>query len=339
MTPRRFAGLLLLFGVWFSVARQVPLGGQDSASQREGNTGPSPETRALAYLANEVPLWSRENHCFSCHNNGDGARVLYTAQRLSYAVPEASLTETTQWLARPLEWDDNRGEPGFGDKRLARIQFAASLMEAFEAGLIEDREILVQAAELLLPDQREDGSWQVDAEAVVGSPVTYGTALATYMVRKTLEKADPSRFVTAISRADDWLLETKVSSTLDAAAVVFALEDRSNPRAGSKVGECLELILGGQASDGGWGPYRNSPSEPFDTAVVLLALLSVRDRPQMEELIEQGRNYLLQTQLPAGGWPETTRPPGAQSYAQHISTSSWATLALLLSSAGENLEW
>ena len=324
---RVLAGLLLLLGVWFS--------------QGEGKRPPSPESQAVAYLANEVSLWSRENHCFSCHNNGDGARVLYTARRLSYAVPDPSLAETTQWLARPLEWDNNRGEPGFSDKRLARIQFAASLVEAFEVGLIEDREILVQAAESLLPYQREDGSWQVDVEAVVGSPVTYGTALATSMVRKTLEKADTSRFAAAIARADNWLLETPVKSTLDAAAVVIALEDRSDPRTETKVGQCLELIVGGQASDGGWGPYRNSPSEPFDTAVVVLALLSVRDRPQMEELIEQGRTYLLQTQLSPGGWPETTRPPGSQSYAQHISTSSWATLALLLSSprlSGEDFE-
>jgi len=321
---RVLAGLLLLLGAWFS--------------QSEGNTGPSPETRAIAYLAHEVSLWSRENHCFSCHNNGDGARALYTAQRLSYAVPEQSLTETTRWLAQPLEWDDNQGEPGFSDKRLARIQFAASLVEAFEAGLIDNWEILVQAAESLLPHQREDGSWQVDVEAVVGSPVTYGTPLATYMARKTLEKADTFRFATAIARADDWFLETPVKNTLDAAAVLMALEDRSHQKVEAKVRECLELILGGRASDGGWGPYRHSPSEPFDTAVVLLALLSVRDRPQIEKLIEQGRTYLLQTQLPEGGWPETTRPPGAQSYAQHISTSSWATLALLLSSVGEDLK-
>ena len=314
---RVLAGLLLLLGVWFS--------------QEEGNSLPSAESRAITYLANEVSLWSRENHCFSCHNNGDGARTLYAARRLSYAIPEQSLAETTRWLSRPLEWDDNRGEPGVSDKQLARIQFAASLAEAFEAGLIEDQEILVQAAESLLPYQREDGSWQVDVEAVVGSPVTYGTALATSMVRKTLQKADPSRFDAAIARADAWLLETPVKSTLDAAAVVIALEDHSDPRREAKVGQCLELILGGQASDGGWGPYRNSPSEPFDTAVVVLALLSVRDRPRMEGLIEQGRTYLLQTQLSAGGWPETTRPPGSQSYAQHISTSSWATLALLLS--------
>ena len=34
-------------------------------------------------------------------------------------------------------------------------------------------------------------------------------------------------------------------------------------------------------------------------------------------------------QEPDGGWVETTRPSGNQSYAQRVSTSGWATLALL----------
>jgi hypothetical protein len=37
----------------------------------------SPEDRAVAFLTREVPLWFEENGCFSCHNNGDAARVLY----------------------------------------------------------------------------------------------------------------------------------------------------------------------------------------------------------------------------------------------------------------------
>src|SRR6266853_1906685 len=28
-------------------------------------------TLAVEYLVVEVPRWARENHCFSCHNNGD----------------------------------------------------------------------------------------------------------------------------------------------------------------------------------------------------------------------------------------------------------------------------
>ncbi len=135
------AGVLFLLVVW-------GIQGQESTTEL------SAERRAISYLAAEVPAWSKDNHCFSCHNNGDGARALYTARQLSYPVPAQALTDTTEWLVRPLEWDSNRGNPGFSDKQLARIQFAASLVEAFEAGLIEKREILIQAAESLLPYQQ-----------------------------------------------------------------------------------------------------------------------------------------------------------------------------------------
>src|SRR5438067_5873246 len=86
---------------------------------------------AVDYLIVEVPRWERENHCFSCHNNGDGARVLYVASRLGFAVPDAALAGTTKWLLNPAKWDDNGGDPGFSDKKLARIQFAAALSEAY----------------------------------------------------------------------------------------------------------------------------------------------------------------------------------------------------------------
>src|SRR5437867_11887877 len=95
----------------------------------------TPEERALAYLAREVPRWSTENKCFSCHNNGDAARALYTAVRLSYAVPSRVLADTSGWLAQPQRWEHNGGEGPSSNKRLARIQFAAVLVDALDAGL------------------------------------------------------------------------------------------------------------------------------------------------------------------------------------------------------------
>ena len=135
------------------------------------------EARATGYLVVEVPRWARENHCFSCHNNGDGARALYVAARLGYLVPDAALADTAKWLLEPGKWDNNGGNPGFSDKKLARIQFAAALSEAYVSGAIPGR-ALREAAASLLPYQEADGSWQVDAGAV-GSPATYGASLAT----------------------------------------------------------------------------------------------------------------------------------------------------------------
>lgn len=250
------------------------------------------EERATSYLAREVPLWSKENHCFSCHNNGDGARALYTASRLSYRVPREALTATNQWLLRPLEWDTNGGDPGFSDKKLARIQFAAALAEAHAAGYVENRKVVIQGAESLLPYQENDGSWQVDSGAAVGSPVTYGAHLATFMARQTLEKSDAGRFQAQIAKADRWFLRTPVNTMLGAAAVLMALGDRRDPETEPRGKESLEKILRGQASDGGWGPYASSPPEVFDTSVVLLALHSLRQNSSIRDRIERGRAYL-----------------------------------------------
>ena len=306
-----------------------------AATLSVAQNSPTPEARAVAFLSKEVPRWSKENGCYSCHNNGDGARALYVAKRLSHPVTREALADTTAWLLRPNEWDNNKGNPGFSDKKLARIQFAASLLEALDAGEIRDAKLLVEAANALEKEQERDGSWRVDVESAIGSPATYGTYLATYMARRTLEKADAVRFAVQIARADSFLTEAKVETMLAAAAVALGLHDRLDPRAKNSAFEAVILILRSQASDGGWGPYLNAPSEAFDTAIVLLALLEYGDQPGVRARIALGRNYLIQTQLPSGGWPETTRPPGAQSYAEHISTSGWAALALVkTSSAG-----
>ena len=49
---------------------------------------------ALTFLSREVPRWSRENHCYSCHNNGDAARALYLARARGYAISAEALTDT-----------------------------------------------------------------------------------------------------------------------------------------------------------------------------------------------------------------------------------------------------
>lgn len=271
----------------------------------------SPEQRAVDYLSGEVASWPKENHCFSCHNNGDAARALFIAAKAGYRVSEADAADTKEWLLNPRKWNSGTANPIFGDPKLAHIQFAAALaqMEPFP------RATLIEAAKSLLPFQQPDGSWTVDVQSSAGSPVTYGPALATYMARQVLMKTGDKTFDESIARATRWLAQLKPRSQLDTSALILAF------------GSPLPLT---QSSDGGWGPHVGAPSEPFDTAVAILALLELKDPQHSSGPIARGRAYLLAVQLPNGGWPETTRPPGSQSYAQHVSTSAWATIALLM---------
>jgi hypothetical protein len=292
---------------------------------------PAPDAaivRAVAYLSREVPRWHRENQCYSCHDNGDAARALYAASRKGYRVPPAALADTAKWLGHPETWDSNRGNPAsnpeISDKKLARIQFAGALDEACMPGPLRIRPNcsawLTAATGALKQDQKPDGSWHVDAGGAVGSPVTYGPYLATYMALQPFHHFYPDSWIDARERANAWFAASKPSATIDRAALIMAMPSRT--------AEQLPPLLDAQNPDGGWGPYRHTRSEPFDTAVVLLALQGKDAR----EAVSRGRAWLLKNQSPEGDWPETTRPADLQSYAQHISTAGWATLALLATS-------
>jgi hypothetical protein len=269
----------------------------------------TPLDRAVAYLTAEVPRWSRENGCFSCHNNGDAARALFAAKARGIAVPAAAIADTVAWLKTPGSWDENKGNPAFSDKKLARLQFAIAAVDAGANARA--------AAESIVALQDPDGSWTVDASTPAGSPVTWGTALATWLASNALQRAQIAP--EAVARANAWFGKLTPTVVPEAAAKLMAMPNDRESR---------QFILAAQAGDGGWGPRRGAPSEPFDTA---LAILALRDVAGADAAIERGRKFLIATQLPEGGWPGTTRPPGGQSYAQHISTSGWATLALLTS--------
>ncbi len=287
----------------------------------------TPADRALAYLMQEVPAWRDKNGCGSCHNNGDGARALFQARKLGYAVPDQAVANSKQWLLDPLEWERAPGEPGTSDKKLARIQFGAATLAAFDAAAIDDRRLLLQVAAKLASDQDEDGAWRIAQQTSLGSPVAYGPFVATWLARRTLAAADRERFAGEVARAEAFFVANPAKNVMDAAASALALADATSAAALACRQEALELLLRAQTGDGGWGPYAASAPEVFDTALALLALAKAEgSHPQP---IGRGRDYLTRTQLESGGWKETTRPSGYQSYAQHISTTAWATLALL----------
>ncbi len=320
MPPRAVIALLLLLA--------LALGGcAGRAARTDGAL--SAEARAVAFLVREVPAWSRENGCFSCHNNGDAARALYAAKRGGFAVPAAALADTTAWVRRPSRWEHNKGDPGFSDQRLANLQFAASLLAAVESGQSSDRRALLAAARKVAAGQGEDGAWRIESQDTLGSPATYGTALATFTAWRILTEADAPEMKAAAAAAAAWLRHSPMENVPAAAvALRFSLRD-SSPGSTQRRADAFARLRRAQTFDGGWGPYADTPAEAFDTALALLALAELPHEAEVAAMIRRGRAFLLAQQRADGDWAATTRPSGGESYAQRMSTTGWATMALL----------
>jgi hypothetical protein len=331
------AVLFSTFAIWlFSVVASAQVQKEATAVDKA-----DPNAAAIAkgvdYLKVEVPKWKQEHPCYSCHNNGDATRALLVAGAKGYDIG-TSLDETLTFLKQPSQWDQNKAPSGFDDKQLARIQFASALAVAERYGKAASTD-LEAAAKLLVFDQKPDGSWQLDNSQSLGSPATYGTILATWSARRSLIASgmQPDNFT--IVQADRWIRGVTPENVLDASATILALELSSDVMAENLRRNCLSILREGQSPAGGWGPYVTAAPQVFDTALAVLALSLLEAEPrlarsayrveELKEAIANGKKYIVSQQRPDGSWPETTRPANQESYAQQISTSAWALLALL----------
>jgi hypothetical protein len=245
----------------------------------------------------------------------------------------SAIGDTLAFLNKPETWDANGPDGPFKDKRLARIQFAAALAAARQCNLKVTQAALDQAAALVAELQSAAGCWEIDTTAPIGSPVTYGRALSTVMALETLTTANSKRHEESIRRARAWLETVQSKSVLDASAVLWGLAGESSPGARRQQSRALKILEQGESPEGGWGPFVNSPPEVFDTALALVALARYADRTGVDAWIRRGRKFLLDRQQDDGSWPATTRPAGGESYAGQISTTAWATQALLATRA------
>ena len=217
-----------------------------------------PEDRALAFLGHEVPRWSRENHCFSCHNNGDGARALYAGFEAGFTIAPAVTEDTTAWLSDPARWEHNGGDGPFSDKRLARLQFTAALAAARRAGArarpAAPRFAQPEPAGSRTRPPTDPGPWKERTSQARPSSMA-ASWRPTWPVRACGPPTrSPSR--NPIDRADRWLLGHEIKTITDASVMLMATASVSSPRSPAHPGPVPRAAPEGPVRHRGMGAVR-----------------------------------------------------------------------------------
>lgn len=318
------------------LGRAIVLAAASAAAPAAAQDRDAAIDRGLGFLTREVAAWTAEKHCLSCHNQGDGVRALAAAVRAgrldsaALAEPTASLVKVEEWTAGGAE--ATAADPPFVDTRLAAIQFSAALVALGRAGAEVPEGAQANAAEKVAGEQDAGGGWRVDAGALGGSPITYGDALATATARDALASIAAEEYSARIDAADAWLRRQGPRRVVDLAGVLLGLGDGEDQEAKQLRALCSERLLAAQVSHGGWGAFADRPPEVFDTAIAMIALAGDAS-PAAREAVARGAAWLIDQQYDDGAWPETTRPPGVESYAHAVSTTAWAVQALLATDA------
>lgn len=289
------------------------------------------ERKGVAYLVKAAPGCRAADGCF-----GDAARALAMASFRGHTVA-AALSEPLAWLNTPSSW---AGQAGVSEERrpLSRLSFAAALAAAGEKDL-NPSSALMEAAKLLEADQQADGAWVPDPNDANGTPVTYGTAVGTWLARSTLIAAGKQPDDFPVAQSDRWLRTAEILTVTDAVGVLLAMGVTSDVMADKQRALGLSILRRAHQDSGGWGPAADAPATTFHTALGLLTLQQYEADPRLarstyrlEELqaaIARTRGYLAAQQTPDGSWPATPPTPGLSPDAQRIAATSWALVGLL----------
>ena len=144
------------------------------------------EARAVAYLAGEVPAWRRDHPCYSCHNNGDAARALVAAWQPARRCSRGPRRHAAAGSRTGAMGDATAAAKAAPTTSAWRASSSRTRRRRLTRRRWCRKTAVDAAAAIVAADQQPDGSWRLDSSDSIGSPATYGTALATVFARRTL---------------------------------------------------------------------------------------------------------------------------------------------------------
>jgi hypothetical protein len=322
------------------------LAGTSRADPPEGVQTPQTERevieKGLEFLKRDAALWRKDRQCSTCHHGTMTVWALYEAKSQGYKIPADELADVVKWTKdRLLERIDlPRDErPGWSMVNtpamvLALMAWALPAQESMTA------DELTRISAHLVRHQETDGSWAWSSAPPKNRPPPFfeSDEVATLLGLLAIDPpptADPSvksQAADARRKAASWLAAAPPTETTQALAYEVLLKVHDGGIATPPQAE-IDLLLGRQNDDGGWGQLSGAPSDAYATGQVLYVLIlagTSRDRPE----IRRAAAFLVATQEDDGSWRMSPRSHPDAAPANNLVPityfgSAWATLGLL----------
>lgn len=328
----------------------------DEHRKTSPEAAPSPQQarkaaeRGLAFLVKDEAKWRSDRKCATCHHGTMTVWALSEAKSQGYAVAPEIVAEVGKWTKeRLLEKIDKprdkplAARPGWNMVSTPAIYLAVMARAVPKQDAVSADE-LKRIADHIVRHQETDGSWawSLAPAANRAPPFFESDEVATLLAYLALEppaSAGPKEKLAAKGareKAAAWLKKTKPSDSTQATALRLLVKARAGESAKALQPE-IDRFLGWQNKDGGWGQFKELPSDPYATGQALYLLNQVGVKDGRAE-VRRGVAFLVATQREDGSWPMTPRAhPGAKPATNLVPItyfgSAWASLGLMRSVA------
>ena len=268
--------------------------------------------KGLDYLASAAAQWQSHNNCYGCHVQAVTVEALAVGIHHQYSVARK---DTDEVLRGMLDLTGGARQAGGLNHSSSSIGQTGKLLggAAFARydQWVDDslRDYMLTEAQAILSLQGSDG--RVDMpwiSAPVATGAIQATAHAIVTWKQAYERTADDQWLTAISRAEDWLRGTVASwreappasmQELNYAAIALIAAGVSNSE--TVLQDLTAELVRQQNTDGGFPLHRSGASSPFATGQTLY-VLRLMSRSDSDPVVVRGTSWLIERQQANGSW-------------------------------------
>ena len=337
-TPDRVRGLK-------SPDRQLPTK-LDNTTVREAVNQAMPRLQETSIISKKSFVnHASKQDCTSCHQQTLPLAAIGLAKQQHAKVDARAEQELVAMVAagelknHELDWVPVFHPDAVSTKGYALFGYAGANLPADE--------FTDSAVHHLAAIQGKDGQWHNNLPRPPLQTDDVGaTALAIHALQKYPLPGRKAEFTKRIERARNWLSKAKPDNNEGRVYQLLGLAWAGEPAA--KLLPFAKSLIAEQRADGGWAQLPKLNSDAYATGQAVYALRFAAGLSNADSAVDQGRRYLLTTQLADGTWHVRRRafpfqptmesgfPHGKDSWISAAGTS-WAVMALSLPEKAEEI--